>query len=97
VEIDPFTYEFAKSNLERAGVCDVVLIQEDGGLGYPELGPYDGIAVTSACSEIPRPLIEQLKVDGRLIASVIKAGGQDLMLLEKRIGGIHRCALCEVL
>jgi len=97
VEIDPFTYEFAKGNLERAGYYDIVLVQGDGGLGHLELSPYHSIAVTAACNDIPRPLIEQLKVRGRLIAPVLKAGGQDLVLLEKGIAGIQRRPLCEVL
>jgi protein-L-isoaspartate(D-aspartate) O-methyltransferase len=43
IEIDVLTFEFAKSNLEKAGFSDIVLVKGDGGLGYPEMSPYDRI------------------------------------------------------
>lgn len=97
VEIDAVTFEFASRNLEHAGYDDVILVQGDGGLGYPELSPYDSIAVTAACIEIPAPLIEQLRVGGRLIAPVLKGSVQDLVLLEKGVADIQRRVICEVL
>ena len=97
VEIDPVTFAFAKANLERAGYHDVVLVQGDGGLGYPELSPYDRIAVTAACSTIPPPLTEQLAIGGRLIAPVIEQGTQNLLLLEKTAEGIRTRVIGEVL
>ena len=97
VEIDPVTLEFARRNLEKAGYRDVVLVQGDGGLGYPEKSPYDSIAVTAACVEIPPPLIEQLHIGGRLIAPVFQGGRQYLTLLEKGAEGIQRQIICEVL
>jgi hypothetical protein len=33
-------FEFAKSNLEKAGYNDIVFIKEDGALGYREMSPY---------------------------------------------------------
>ncbi|QWG22184.1 hypothetical protein KMZ93_19690 [Bradyrhizobium sediminis] len=51
MEIDPVTFKYAKANLERAGYRDVVLVLADGGFGYPELQPYDRIALTAACME----------------------------------------------
>lgn len=97
VEIDPLTFEFAKSNLERAGYRDVVLVQGDGGLGHPEMSPYDSIAMTAACADIPAPLIEQLRVGGSLIAPLLKEGAQDLVLLEKGLKGVRRHVVCQVL
>lgn len=97
VEIDPITFEFAKRNLEMAGYHDVVLVQGDGGLGYPELSPYDRISVTAASGDIPPPLIEQLVIGGRLIAPILKDGAQDLVLIEKGVKGIQRRIICEVL
>jgi protein-L-isoaspartate(D-aspartate) O-methyltransferase len=97
VEIDPVTLEFARRNLEEAGYRDVVLVQGDGGLGYPEKSPYDSIAVTAACVEIPPPLIEQLRIGGRLIAPVFQGDRQVLTLLEKGAEGIQRQIICEVL
>jgi len=96
IEIDPLTFEFAKKNLENLGYRDVILIKGDGGLGYPELAPYDRICITAACKEVPPPLIEQLKVGGKLIAPVMENGVQNLILLEKD-EKLRRKVICEVL
>jgi protein-L-isoaspartate(D-aspartate) O-methyltransferase len=97
IEIDPLTFDYAKANLERAGYRDVVLVRADGGFGYAELQPYDRIAVTAACREIPPPLLEQLAVGGRLIAPLIVADRQDLVVFEKAATGVRREVVCEVL
>lgn len=97
VEIDPVTFEFAKNNLEDAGYHDIVLIRGDGGLGYPEMSPYNRICIAAACSEVPLPLIEQLKTGGKLITPKIENGIQNLVLLEKEKNGVRRRIICEVL
>jgi protein-L-isoaspartate(D-aspartate) O-methyltransferase len=97
IEIDPLTLRFARRNLEKAGYRDIVLVQGDGGMGYPESSPYDRMAVTAACAEIPPSLIEQLCIGGRLIAPVIEGDRQNLTLFEKGVEGIQRRVICEVL
>jgi protein-L-isoaspartate(D-aspartate) O-methyltransferase len=97
IEIDPLTFDYAKSNLEATGYHDIVLVKGDGGLGYPEFCPYDRICITAACTEIPPPLLDQLKVGGRLIAPVMERGVQYLVLHEKHEKGFTREVLCEVL
>jgi protein-L-isoaspartate(D-aspartate) O-methyltransferase len=96
-EIDPLTYKFARQNLERAGYTDIVLVQGDGGLGCPALAPYDRICITVACPAIPGPLMDQLKVGGRLIAPIIEEGVQNLVVLQKHASGVSREVICEVL
>ena len=96
VEIDPRTYEFAETNLKRAGYDDIVLVQGDGELGFPDLSPYDRIAITAASMEIPLPLIEQLANQGKLIGPVFDRDTQILTLLEKLDGEIRTRAICEV-
>jgi protein-L-isoaspartate(D-aspartate) O-methyltransferase len=97
IEIDPLTFDYAKKNLEVAGYHDIVLVKGDGCLGYPEFSPYDRICITAACTEIPPPLLEQLKIGGRLIAPVMERGVQYLTLYEKREKGFSREVICEVL
>ncbi len=97
IEIDPLTFEFARKNLERAGYHDLVLVKGDGGVGYPGMSPYDRICITAACPEIPPPLIEQLRVGGRLIAPVSEQEVQNLLVLEKQEEGVRREVVCEVL
>lgn len=45
----------ARENLERAGYTDIVLVEGDGGLGYPAHAPYDAICITAACPAVPPP------------------------------------------
>ena len=97
IEIDPITFDYAKKNLEDAGYHDIVLVKGDGGLGAREFSPYDRICITPACTKIPPPLLEQLKLGGKLIAPVMAQGSQYLMLHEKLEKGITRQLLCEVL
>ena len=97
IDIDLLTFEFARKNLENSGYGDILLVRGDGGLGYPKLSPYDRISVTAACIQIPPPLVEQLKVGGKLITPVVENGIQYLVLLEKEDKGIREKVLCEVL
>jgi protein-L-isoaspartate(D-aspartate) O-methyltransferase len=97
IEIDPLTFQYAKGNLERSGYDDLVLVNGDGGLGHPDMSPFDKIAITAACVAIPPPLVEQLQIGGRLISPVVKGDIQDLVLYEKTPEGIQRLTICEVL
>jgi protein-L-isoaspartate(D-aspartate) O-methyltransferase len=97
IDIDATTLAFARENLERAGYTDVVLVHGDGGLGDPEHARYDRICVTAACPDVPRPLIEQLAVHGRLIAPVIEGTRQRLTLLGKTVDGAWRKSVADVL
>ena len=46
------------------------MIFGDGYKGLPEGAPFDGIIVTAGAPEVPRPLLSQLKVGGRLVIPV---------------------------
>ena len=88
VEIIPELGERATGVLQRLGFADVRTKVADGYYGWPEAAPFDGIVVTAAASQIPPPLVEQLKPGGRM---VIPVGGayfaQQLMLVEKAADG----------
>lgn len=62
--------EFARKNLEKAGIKNVEVIEGDGSLGLPEYAPYDRILVTCSAPDIPEPLVEQLKEDGIILIPV---------------------------
>ena len=97
IEIDPTTFEFAKRNLERAGYDDTLLVNSDGGRGYPEKKPFDCIAITAACATVPPMLIEQLSPKGRLITPLQRKHTQELVLFEMGPGGFRSRVICEVL
>jgi len=85
IERIPELAEFAKKNLERTGYSDrVTVIVGDGTLGYPEKAPYDRIIVTAAAPKPPEPLLEQLKVGGKLVIPVGSRYLQYLYVIEKK-------------
>ncbi len=75
--------EKAKERFRQLGLRNVYTRHSDGGMGWPEAAPYDGIIVTAAPSEIPKELLNQLADGGRM---VIPLGGdrQELTLVTRR-------------
>lgn len=88
IEIIEKLGESARDRLKLLGYKNVEVRVGDGYYGWKEHAPYDGIMVTAAGSNVPPPLIEQLKPGGRM---VIPVGGpfmvQQLMLVEKSKDG----------
>ncbi len=62
--------DFAERNLRKAGYGWVKVVLSDGSLGHAEGAPWDRILVTACAPEMPGPLLEQLKVGGKLGAPV---------------------------
>jgi len=79
--------KFAKENLNKLGICNVDVILGDGSLGILEESPFDRIIITAACKKVPSPLLEQLSLDGLLIAPVGEHV-QSLILFKKTLQGI---------
>jgi protein-L-isoaspartate(D-aspartate) O-methyltransferase len=78
----------ARTNLKSVGIDNVVVIEGDGTLGYPDNAPYDGIIITAATPDVPQPLIGQLAERGTLVAPVGGRDIQDLITLHKQGGSI---------
>ena len=82
VEIIEWLSEYARENLEKAGIENVEVKFGDGYRGWQENAPFDKIMLTAAAPGIPQPLKEQMKVGGKLLAPVDNAN-QKLILLVK--------------
>jgi protein-L-isoaspartate(D-aspartate) O-methyltransferase len=72
----------AQHVLEELDIHNVEIKVGDGGYGWAGHSPYDGIIATAAAPEIPRPLIDQLKDGGNLVASVGPKWQQELVRLQ---------------
>jgi protein-L-isoaspartate(D-aspartate) O-methyltransferase len=70
IEIVPGLASGAAKRLESLGYTNVATRLGDGYYGWPEAAPFDSIIVTAAASQIPPPLIRQLKTGGRMIIPV---------------------------
>ena len=88
IEIIESLGERAAKVLERLGYDNVTARIGDGYAGWPDRAPFDAILVTAAPDEVPKPLVEQLAVGGRM---VIPVGAQDevqiLQVLTKQEDG----------
>lgn len=56
----------------------------DGYEGKPQYGPFDGIIITAAASEIPDALLKQLKTGGRLVVPVDEGGAQVMTVVQRK-------------
>lgn len=63
---------FKKTNLffKKMGYRPKKFVFGDGYKGLPEEAPFDGIIVTAGAPEVPKSLLGQLKVGGRLVIPV---------------------------
>ncbi len=63
---------FKKTSLffKKMGYRPKKAIFGDGYKGLPEEAPFDGIIVTAGAPEVPKPLLAQLKIGGRLVIPV---------------------------
>ncbi|MFC7081497.1 protein-L-isoaspartate O-methyltransferase family protein [Halorussus caseinilyticus] len=71
----------ARRTLASAGYDGVFVDCRDGSGGLPEYAPFDRILVEAAAADPPRPLVEQLASDGRLVIPV-GVGEQSLTAIE---------------
>ncbi|HJR02022.1 MAG TPA: protein-L-isoaspartate(D-aspartate) O-methyltransferase [Methylomirabilota bacterium] len=62
--------EEARDRLARLGYANVHMLAGDGSLGWREHAPYDAIVVTAGGPRVPRTLLDQLAVGGRLVMPI---------------------------
>ncbi len=88
----------AAATLGDLGYGNVTIRIDDGNQGWPELAPFDSIVIKAPVDSVPRTLIDQLAVGGKLVAPVGPENGmQVLQVLEKRAdGSVERTRVGEV-
>jgi len=83
VELVKKLVEFSKKNLKRAKIKNIKVIEWDGKKGYEKEAPYDRCIITAGCDEVPKPILKQTKVGGKIVAPVNDFWGQKMLLVEK--------------
>ncbi len=63
--------------LPKIGYRPKKMVFGDGYKGLPEFAPFDGIVVTAGAPYVPKPLLAQLKVGGKLVIPV----GEDVQIM----------------
>ena len=86
IEIVRSLGEQAVKRLADLGYTNVSVRIGDGYKGWPECGPFDAVIVTAALDHVPQPLIDQLKVGGRLVMPVGAAASFQQLTVVQKLG-----------
>lgn len=86
----------AKCCLRQLEIDNVEIKVADGGYGWQEHSPYDGIIVTAAAPEIPAPLEAQLKDRARLVIPIGPRWQQELICVRREGNNLIKEKLAPV-
>lgn len=82
IERDFDLFKEARKRFQELGL-KIATLCGDGTIGWNEFSPYDGIIVTAAAPDVPKPLKDQLSVGGRLVIPVGSKTTQIMHILTK--------------
>jgi protein-L-isoaspartate(D-aspartate) O-methyltransferase len=88
VEINEWLADFARKNVAKTRLNNVFVARGDGTLGLKEEAPFNRIIITAATPKIPKPLEEQLREGGKLVAPVGRFN-QVMVLYQKTKKGLE--------
>jgi protein-L-isoaspartate(D-aspartate) O-methyltransferase len=77
----------AREVLDKLEYHNIAIHVGDGTIGWSEHAPYDAIIVAAGAPELPRPLLDQLSVGGRLVLPVGSEQNQVLVRITRTASG----------
>lgn len=86
-------YTKSRKLFDKLHYHNIVTKYSDGTSGWEDESPFDGIIVTAGSPGIPKPLVSQLAVGGRMIIPVGDLYSQELIKLHKDEHGIRKTNL----
>ena len=95
IEIICSLAEVAETRLKEMKYKNITVRCADGYQGWEEYAPFDGVIVTAAPDHIPQPLVDQLKMGGRLVIPVGELF-QELMVVTKTEKGMKKDMIIPV-
>ncbi len=84
IEIVPELAQRASETLKELGYTRIKTKTGDGYAGWEEYAPYDGIIVTCAPEDIPKPLIDQLNPGGVIVIPVGEEGQTQMLVVVRK-------------
>jgi protein-L-isoaspartate(D-aspartate) O-methyltransferase len=95
IEISAPVAAEAEKRLSALAYRNVEIRVGDGYQGWPEEAPFDAILLSAAPPKIPKPLLDQLRVGGKM---VVAEGGfiQDLLVITKTADGLEKRTVIPV-
>ena len=88
----------ANHRFQKLGLSNISTKLGDGSKGWSEASPFDNIIITCACKNVPKTLLEQLKISGKLITPEISDDQKQYLYLYTKIekGKFEKKCLEEV-
>ena len=86
----------AENRLRDLRISNISLRHGDGVKGWPEAAPFDRIILTCGSAKIPDILLQQLKIDGIMVAPEGTDSAQQLVVITRRESGFEREVLMPV-
>lgn len=86
-------YTKTRKLFDKLHYHNIVTKYSDGTCGWVDESPFDAIIVTAGSPGIPKPLVSQLAVGGRMVIPVGDQYSQELIKLYKDEHGIHKTNL----
>ena len=77
----------ARKHFRELRLSNVRLRHGDGQLGMPEVAPFDAILISASATHVPRELLGQLEVGGRMILPMRQGREQRLWMIERSAHG----------
>jgi protein-L-isoaspartate(D-aspartate) O-methyltransferase len=86
----------AENRLRDLRISNISLRHGDGVKGWPEAAPFDRIILTCGSAKIPDILLQQLKIDGIMVAPEGTDSAQQLVVITRRESCFEREVLMPV-
>jgi protein-L-isoaspartate(D-aspartate) O-methyltransferase len=85
----------AREVLDRLRISNVAILVGDGTIGWSRYAPYDAILVAAGSPVVPEPLVNQLRVGGKMLVPVGTMESQSLVMVTRTENGYDQEEVLE--